>query len=72
MPLEDLLEEERAENSRLRLRIKELEVTDGKAEAAREHAAECKAEAAAALEEMRIAEEAMTALAGLPDAGAKS
>ena len=30
------------------------------------------ADAAAALEEMRIAEEAMTALAGLPDAGAKS
>ena len=39
---------------------------------ARERAAECKAEAAAALEKMRIAEEAMTALAGLPDAGAWS
>ena len=72
VPLADLLEEERADNARLRLRIKELEDTDAKAEAAREQAAECKAEADAALEEMRIAEEAMTALAGLPDAGAKS
>ena len=69
--LEDLLRDARAQNSLLRFRIRELENTDAKAEAAREQAAESQAEAAAALEEMCIAEEAMTALAGLPDAGAK-
>ena len=67
--LEDLLKDERAENSRLRLRIRELQGTDAKAEAARERAAESQAEAAAAAAEVDKISKVMAALTGLPNAG---